>query len=98
MGKAALGMADIALRNGERLINIVNDILDVAKSDAGKLELNIEKYNLHKVVSESIESNAPYLKKCECDLKLETTIDDPLFVNMDKGRIIQVMNNLISNI
>jgi len=97
MGKEAFELTDIAYRNGERLINIVNDILDVEKIDAGKLELNIEKHNLNEVVNEAVELNIPYAKKCECSINVESRNDHPIFVNIDKGRIIQVMNNLISN-
>ena len=97
IGKEALAMTNIAYRNGKQLINIVNDILDVTKIDAGKLELNIAKHNLYEVVNEAVELNMPYLNKCECNVNLESKSDHPVFVNIDKDRIIQVMNNLISN-
>jgi len=41
--------------------------------------------------------NIPYLNKCECTVKFEHKNDQQVFVNFDKDRIIQVMNNLISN-
>ena len=97
IGKDALSMIDVAYRNGERLINIVNDILDIAKIDAGKLDLNLSKHNLNEVVKESIDLNLPYLNKCECAVSFEYKNTDPVFVTIDKDRIIQVMNNLISN-
>jgi len=96
MSHEAYTMVEIAHRNGERLIIIVNDILDVAKIDAGKLELNILEYDLIKVINESVELNKPYLNKCDCSLKVECN-NDPILVKLDKDRIIQVMNNLISN-
>ena len=97
MSKEALVMIEIAHRNGQRLINIVNDILDVAKINAGKLELNISKHNIYDVLNEAVELNMPYIKRCECDIKIEYDNAQPVFVNMDKDRIIQVMNNFISN-
>ena len=90
-------MVDIAYRNGIRLINIVNDILDVAKINAGQLHLHIEEHDIIKVIHESIELNIPYLKKCDCDIELENNNKGPVLVNFDKDRITQVMNNFLSN-
>jgi len=97
LGKDAMVMTDVAFRNSERLINIVNDILDVAKIDAGKFKLTIAKHNLYEVVNEAIESNIPYVDKCNCKIQSEYNDEKPVFINIDKNRIIQVMNNLISN-
>jgi len=97
MGERALAMSDIAYRNGERLICIVNDILDISKVESGKLDLDITSCDLLKVIKEAIELNIPYAKKCNCDIVLDYHNEDPVQVKADYNRIVQVMNNLISN-
>lgn len=97
LGPEAASMAVIARRNSVRLINIVNDILDVAKVDAGKLELLLEHAPLNKTVKDAVESNKPFAKYCRCSLETDLSATDGIALSMDRGRIIQVLNNLISN-
>lgn len=97
MSEQAAAMADVAFRNSERLINIVNDILDIAKISAGKFELNFAEYDLKELLTQAIELNVPYVNKCDCSVKFESDINYPVKVKLDKDRIFQVMNNLISN-
>ena len=97
LGPDAEKMAVIAHRNGERLISIVNDILDIAKIDAGKLELSLTLENINDTISDAIESNIPYVEHCHCKLVSDLSATEGLNISIDKGRIIQVMNNLISN-
>ena len=97
LGPDAASMAQVAHRNSERLINIVNDILDIAKIDAGKLELTLATMNLNDAILDSVEENVPYAKKCRCVLEHDLSKTEGLELFVDKGRFIQVMNNLISN-
>ncbi|MDH5370102.1 MAG: GAF domain-containing sensor histidine kinase [Gammaproteobacteria bacterium] len=97
LGPEAALMAGVAHRNADRLINIVNDILDIAKIDAGKLELSFTKVSLNDAILDTVESNVPYATKCKCELKSELSETEGLELVIDKGRIIQVMNNLMSN-
>ena len=97
MDEKALAMSDIAYRNGERLICIVNDILDISKVDSGKLDLDITNCDLLKVIKEAIELNVPYARKCNCDIELDYHDEGLVQVKADHNRIVQVMNNLISN-
>ena len=97
VGSDLLKMADIAHRNSERLIYIVNDILDIAKINAGKLLLSTTVVNLNEVIYESIESNTPYVEKCHCHINTDLAATNNIEILIDKARIIQVMNNLISN-
>ncbi|MFZ5472754.1 MAG: GAF domain-containing sensor histidine kinase, partial [Pseudomonadota bacterium] len=94
----AAGLVDIAQRNGERLLHIVNDILDLAKLEAGKLSLHLAPVDLAALLRQAIELNQPYCAKCKVVAKLRR-IDDqaPLWVLADAQRLLQVMSNLISN-
>lgn len=89
-------MMDIAYRNSNRLKNLVDDVLDVEKFEAGKLEFNLYHHNLHDLLDESVELNKGYVEKYAVDLKLEKN-DQACTVFVDSERFQQVMSNLISN-
>jgi len=89
-------MIELAHNNTERLINLVNDILDVEKIQAGKIELNLETINLTELVKQSILSNESYATSCQVSLYLEPGLAD-FQVYADNHRLQQVMANLISN-
>ncbi len=87
---------DIALRNCDRLIFIVNDILDLEKIEAGKMKLNKKPLNVCKLLLESIAVNEGYAKITNVNLRFTSEITGAV-VNGDKDRLIQVMSNLMSN-
>lgn len=81
----------------ETLLNVINDILDVSKIEAGKLKLANIEFNLSAVVKESI---IPFIKITEeKNIALEIYIDDklPTILSGDPIRIKQVIQNLVSN-
>jgi len=89
-------MIDLAHNNTERLINLVNDILDVEKIQAGKMELKFAELNITELVQQSIAANKAYADSYH--IKLEILPDIPDFlVYADANRLQQVMANLISN-
>lgn len=91
-------LVDVALRNSGRLLNIVNDILDVSKLEAGKMDMHMVNFALPSFLEKSIEMNQIYCETFDCRLKLH--IDPTLHqvrVNGDESRLMQVLNNLISN-
>jgi two-component system sensor histidine kinase/response regulator len=83
--------------SGENLLAIINDILDYNKIEAGKLELNNSKFNIHQLIRRIKQSFDP--RAAEKQLTLELTIDDtiPGDLTGDAMRLSQVLNNLISN-
>ncbi|MFK5948763.1 MAG: response regulator [Methylococcales bacterium] len=96
VSKKAERMIELAHNNTERLINLVNDILDVEKIQAGKMLLNFEDVNITSLVKQSIEANETYAKSCNVTLKLSAGERD-YHVYADSQRLHQVMANLISN-
>jgi len=89
-------MIELAHNNTERLINLVNDILDVEKIQAGKIELKLESFNLTDLIKQSITANEAYATSCQVTLEFDS--DSPNFqVYADSQRLQQVMANLISN-
>ncbi|NOQ36330.1 MAG: response regulator [Methylococcaceae bacterium] len=89
-------MVTLAHNNTERLILLVNDLLDVEKIQAGKIDLQVVKVNLTELVRDSIEANQSYANNLQVSVILLGSPED-YFVEADNNRLMQVMANLISN-
>lgn len=77
------------------MLELVNDLLDVAKIEAGKFELNIQEYDLVAVIKEQIKT---FQSQAEMKhLEIGLTSPESYRMQFDKIRIGQVMGNLISN-
>jgi PAS domain S-box-containing protein len=88
--------AKISLRNAERLLRLVNDILDVARLDSDTMRFDMEKIDLVEFLNEIAEDMKPAI----VNKKLEFHIDIPLplpHIIGDKNRLSQVLKNLIGN-
>lgn len=93
----ATQLIEVAYRNGKRLLNIVNDILDIAKLEAGKMEMHTGSVELVPFLQKAIELNRPYCKGCSCKIELRVIDGDHVSIMGDENRLLQVMSNLISN-
>ncbi len=90
------GNLDVVISEGERLTNLINDVLDLAKIEAGKMEWNTEPVQITEVVERAIASTSSLFD--QKSLKLERQIEDNLpEINADKDKMIQVVVNLLSN-
>merc|ERR1740117_1125786 len=86
-----------AYMSGEHLLNLVNDILDVSKIEAGKLELETKLFNLHDVFSTAMGIVKPQATHKGLELKLEGLEDFPKYARGDQQRTRQVLLNLLYN-
>jgi two-component system sensor histidine kinase BarA len=79
------------------LLEIINDILDLAKIESGKTEINTSEFNLIDIIEDIINLLSP--TALEKDIELFYSIDNnvPEVINSDPFRIHQVLTNLISN-
>ncbi len=93
----ALQMLDVAYRNGERLLNIVNDILDVSKLDSGNMVMHIAAIDLPTFLHKAVDLNRPYCEGFGCRIELRAPGDGSVQATGDERRLLQVMSNLISN-
>lgn len=83
--------------NGENLLGIINDILDISKIEAGKLQLNIEP-NFLSVVLQNIYNQMIFqAEKKNIELKLEMSALPTQKILMDAVRISQIIINLVAN-
>lgn len=87
---------NIASNNIDRLTNIVNDILDVKKMEAGEFQLEKENINLVDVVEQAINENLQYAQRFNVDFDFAKP-DKDYIVYADRHRLLQVMANLLSN-
>jgi len=87
---------DIIISEGERLTTLINDVLDIAKMEAGKIDWKMEKLTLAEVIERAaIATSALFAQKGLAQIK---DVEDELpEVVGDKDRLIQVVINLISN-
>jgi len=89
-------MIELAERNTERLISLVNDLLDMEKLQSGKMDFDIKKASLTDIVVGAVEINKPYADDKNVVLNL-TEVEPNAFIDGDRERIFQVMSNLLSN-
>jgi len=82
-------------KNSKHLLNLINDILDISKVEAGKVELSIEEFKLDDIVEEVVNSYLPIVN--EKGLKLLKDIPSGITLHSDKRRFKQVLMNLVTN-
>ncbi len=82
--------------NARRLVAIANNLIAIAESERGGLELNYAPTDLALLVGEVLESYVPQMKARQLEWRLEVADDVPS-VEVDPLRIRQVVSNLISN-
>ena len=94
--KAALPLAEVAKRNGERLSRLIDDILDLTKLEAKQMVLQMRSTTLDALLREAVTANQGYAQRAGVRLLLELTAPSPA-VRVDADRFLQVMANLLSN-
>jgi PAS domain S-box-containing protein len=82
---------------GELLLHIINDILDLSKIEAGKLELVPVEYNLLSLINDTAQSNYLRYENKPIIFTLNIEKDTPIELFGDEVRIRQVLNNILSN-
>ncbi len=90
-----LRLLRIAESETDRLIRLINELLDLAKIEARKLPLDMKWYNLNLITFETIESLKPLALKAKVDLSVH--IDHVFEAEVDRDRYKQILTNLISN-
>ena len=96
LSSKAAKLIDIAKQNSDRLVRLINDILDLEKAESGKLELRMEEQALVPIVEQAVELNRGYADSFGVSIKLEPH-DGEAKVLVDHDRFIQVLTNLLSN-
>ncbi|HEY0752306.1 MAG TPA: response regulator, partial [Chitinophagaceae bacterium] len=86
----------VVVSEGERLTHLINDVLDLAKIEAGKMEWNLEDVSLSEVADRAISATTSLFDQKKLTLEKEIELNLPA-ISGDRDKLIQVMINLISN-
>jgi PAS domain S-box-containing protein len=92
----ATRLIDIAKLNAERLVRLINDILDLEKAESGRLEFRLEAQRIKSLVQHAIDVNRAYAQGFGVAIELDPRSQDAN-VLVDRDRLVQVLTNLISN-
>jgi signal transduction histidine kinase/ActR/RegA family two-component response regulator len=79
------------------LLTIINDILDLSKVEAGKLEFVVEEYNVPNCILDTVQLNIMHVGTKKVEFKLAVDGSLPVTLLGDELRIKQILNNLLSN-
>jgi len=82
---------------GQHLLDLINEVLDLAKIDEGKLQLACDDVDWRKVLKQSVELTQPSLEKRGLSLVDKTSSEGFVMVKADEMRLRQVLLNLLSN-
>ena len=89
-------MVEIAHHNSERLVRLVNDMLDMEKIESGKMRFDMRPLEVAALIDHAIDANTGYAAQYKVTLEaLPVSLDLRIYGDFD--RLIQVMNNLLSN-
>ena len=89
--------AGTVYESAEALLQIINDILDISKIEAGRIELDIAPFNLQNVVEECLELLAESAHRKGLELACDMPLDMNVNVRGDSTRLRQILMNLIGN-
>ena len=89
-------LLDIANANCDRLMRLINDILDIEKLASGVLSFHMQEVELNSIIANSITINRIYSRQFGVTLN-SSPLPFEIIVNIDPNRIVQVLTNLISN-
>jgi signal transduction histidine kinase len=95
--KEHIKLTETITQCGHSLLKLVNDILDFAKIESGKIELENEAFNLHQFLAEIVHLFSHEAKRKSLSLTVEYGKNVPDWIFGDFTRLRQILSNLISN-
>jgi len=84
-------------KNGQHLLHLINDVLDMAKIESGKMNLHPEKFKVHSVLDEVTSITSALASEKNIALFIDEDSDRELEIFADNTRLRQVMINLVNN-
>ena len=89
-------LIEIAGSNSDRMVRLINSILDIEKIESGRLEINFERLSAVQLVNQAIEVNRGFADEYGIDLVLEEP-SATRWIQGGSDQLIQVLTNLVSN-
>jgi signal transduction histidine kinase/DNA-binding response OmpR family regulator len=96
LSAAQIDMVNRILNNGKHLLALINDILDLSKIEAGRLELKPEQFRITDLLAATADELRSLADQKKLQLAINSRLADPFIVN-DSSRLRQVIVNLLSN-
>ena len=90
-------LVEVVRRSGERLLRLVNDILDVSRLEVGRLEMDVAAFDVRGLVDDALGWGRPFAAREHLELSSVVADDVPPVLLGDSFRITQVLTNLIGN-
>jgi signal transduction histidine kinase len=97
MSPAQREYVDVISRSGEYLLQLINDVLEMSKIEAGRITLNIESFDLYRMLSSLEEMFKVRASSKGLYLVIERSGRVPRYIKTDESKLRQVLINLISN-
>ena len=91
------GVLEIATKNSERLSSLIDDVLDLQKIEAGEMEYHFDVLDARALVEDAVSTNVGYANAHKVILVQDGVGGDPILIEGDENRLMQVMANMISN-
>lgn len=89
--------ADLIHDSGQHMLDLIGDVLDLSKIDAGHYELTYDNFDMADVVRSTIKMIRPAADAAHVVLDVEIAGDDPILVSADRRAVRQILLNLLSN-
>ena len=93
----AKSMVSIGLQNSERLLRLINDILDIEKIESGKMEFTFEPVQICSLIEAAVEEHRTFFDQYKVRMRIEHGKRQNVMIQGDYGRLMQVLANLMSN-
>jgi two-component system, sensor histidine kinase and response regulator len=90
-------LLQIAQNSGLSLLNLIRDILDISKIEAGKILIEYTDFNLQNIIEELTPPHSIKAESSNVELIFRIPTDIPIMLNGDPGRLRQILNNFCSN-
>jgi signal transduction histidine kinase/CheY-like chemotaxis protein len=88
---------EVVLKNSKRLMNLINDILDLSKIEAGKMEIHYEETSLDEMIGDIEVYIRPLLINKILEFKVVKETNTNIIIKTDRSKVTQVLTNLLSN-
>jgi signal transduction histidine kinase len=83
-------------KSGKTLLEMINDILDLAKIEAGKMDIRLTEFRIHQIVAAQADMVRPLAERKNIDIDVSADLELPPMLQ-DQARVQQILGNLLSN-
>ena len=89
--------ANLIHDSGQHMLDLIGDVLDMSKVEAGKYELNYDRFDMGDVIRSSLKMVRPSADAAELTLAVDIEVNTDLLISADRRAVRQILLNLLSN-